>query len=245
MPTLEFSTRQIVVTGDDFGLSGEVNAAIERYHRAGALQQASLMAAGPQVEEAVAIARRNPGLRVGLHLALCDAVATAPSALTDAQGRLPHSPALAGMRYAFSPWLRGALAAEIERQFARFRELGFEPTYWDGHTHLHLHPVVFALTLSVACAHGFKRTRLVREPGPPAVVPWIFERLSRAAIPRLRAAGIGFSDRVFGLRDTGRMNAASFRRALELSGAGETEIYFHPGADPDAPAPDELARLLA
>ncbi len=245
MPTTEFSTRKIVVTGDDLGMSSQVNAAIERYHRAGALHQASLMVTGAAVDEAVSIAQRNPVLRVGLHLALCDAQATVPSALTDREGRFSRSPALSGMRYAFAPWLWSVLAEEIERQFVRFRELGFAPTYWDGHTHLHLHPVVFALTLPIARAHGFQRVRLVREPGPRALVPWIFERLSRAAIPRLRAAGIGFSDRVFGLRDTGRMSAESFRRALELSGAGETEIYFHPGADPAAPVPDDLARMLA
>lgn len=245
MPTPEFTRRSFVVTGDDFGMNREVNAAVERYHRAGALQQASFMVTGAAVDEAVAIARRNPALRVGLHLALCDALATQPSALTDGEGRLPRSPALAGLRYAFAPGLHRALQAEIERQFARFRDLGFAPTYWDGHTHLHLHPVIFALTLPIAQAQGFQRIRLVREPGPPAVVPWIFDRLSHAAIPRLRAAGIGFSDRVFGLRNTGKMSPASFRHAMAQSGAGETEIYFHPGADPLAPEPEELARLLS
>lgn len=227
MPTLDSTSRTIFITGDDFGLSPEVNAAIERYHRAGALQRVSLMVGAPHVDEAVAIARRNPALRVGLHLTLCD-----------------RSPALAGLRFAFLPWLRPALRREIARQFEQFRALGFEPTYWDGHTHLHLHPVVFRLTLPIAAAHGFKFTRLVREPGPPALIPWIFERLSRAAIPRLRAAGIDFADRVIGLRDTGHMDLAAFQRAFSHATAGTTEIYFHPGAEVNAPDPEPIAAML-
>lgn len=226
MPTPDFP--KILITGDDFGLDPAVNAEIERYHRAGALDQASLMVSAPHVAEAVAIARRNPQLRVGLHLTLCD-----------------RSPAVAGLRFAFDPRTRAPLRAEIARQFEQFRALGFAPSYWDGHTHLHLHPVVFRLTLPIAVAHGFKSTRLVREPGPPALLPWIFERLSRTAIPRLRAAGIGFADRVFGLRDTGRMDLAAFQRAFSLAGEGTSEIYFHPGAEVAPPDPAQLAVLCA
>jgi len=227
MPTSESTHRPLVITGDDFGLSPRVNAEIERYHRAGALHQASLMVRAPHVEEAIAIARRNPALRVGLHLVICE-----------------DSPAWNGLRLAICPRQHDALRAEIEGQFERFLGLGFAPTYWDGHMHLHLHPVVLRLTLPVARAHGFTHTRLVREPGPPALLPWIFERLSRVAIPHLRAAGITFTDHTFGLRDTGRMNSAAFQRAFSLATAGTNEIYFHPGAEIDAPDPAEIASAL-
>lgn len=246
MPTLEFTTpHRLLVTGDDFGISPQVNAAIEEYHRAGALDQASLMVGESAVAEAVEIARRNPGLRVGLHLTLCAGLATAVSALTDEASRLPASPAQAGLKYSFFPWLRTALKEEIRRQFERFLRLGFAPTYWDGHTHLHLHPVVFGLTLPIARQYGFGATRLVREPGAAAVVPWIFERLSAAVLPALRGAGIAYSDRVFGLRASGRMDLSAFQNALGQAGAGATEIYFHPGAEADPPDPASLAACLA
>src|SRR5688572_12138609 len=101
MPTSDFIPRRLTITADDFGRTPDVNAAIERYHRAGALQQASLMVGEAHVDEAVEIARRNPQLRVGLHLTLCDGRATQPSALTDSGGRFSTSPAVAGLRYAF------------------------------------------------------------------------------------------------------------------------------------------------
>jgi len=246
MPTPEFTApRRLLVTGDDFGVSSQVNTAIEQYHRAGALDQASLMVAAPAAPEAAEIARRHPGLRVGLHLTLCDGLATAVSALTDEEGRLPASPARAGLQYSFFPWLRAALREEIHRQFERFIALGFAPTYWDGHTHLHLHPVVVGLTLPIARQYGFTATRLVREPGATAIVPRIFERLSATVLPALRTAGISFADRVFGLQATGHMDLAAFQTALSQAGPGTTEIYFHPGAEANPPDPKALAACLA
>ena len=225
MPASAFPPRNLFVTGDDFGASPEINAAIEQYHRAGALHCASLMVDARYVEEAMEIARRNPSLCVGLHLTLCE-----------------DSPALAGLRYAFSPAARRWLPGEIRRQFDRFHALGLPPLYWDGHTHLHLHPVVLANTLPIVREHGFRFTRLVREPGASALLPLIFRALSRAAIPRLQEHGIGFADQVFGLRHTGRMSGDAFRGAITAA-KGIAEIYFHPGVDP-APEPEELAALL-
>jgi hopanoid biosynthesis associated protein HpnK len=243
MPTANAEPSRIVITGDDFGVSPDVNHAIEAYHQAGALHQASLMVAEKHADQAVEIAHRNPRLRVGLHLTLCEGYATEPSELTDNQGRLIATPARAGLRFAFDPRLRKPLKDEIRRQFERFTKLGLSPTYWDGHTHLHLHPLILGLTLPIAVEFGFKSTRLVREPGSFRLIPWIFSRLSSFAIPRLHNAGIGYSDAVFGLRSTGRMTESAFRHALSHA-FGQTEIYFHPAAEESAPSPERLAILL-
>ena len=39
--------KRLVITADDFGLSGEVNEAVERAHREGTLSAASLMVGAP------------------------------------------------------------------------------------------------------------------------------------------------------------------------------------------------------
>ncbi len=235
------NTRRLLLTGDDFGRSAAVNAEIERWHCAGALTQTSLMVNEPGVEEAVAIARRHPNLRVGLHLTLCDGCAS--------DGRtMQRSPALSGLRFAFFPGARAWLRREIAAQFAKFRTLGFTATYWDGHTHLHLHPLVLALTLPVALEHGFHFTRLVREPRAPGssrgFLPRVFSILSAHAAPKLHAAGIGFADAVFGLSKSGRMDLAEVRRAAECARGRLTEIYFHPGAESVLKDPTEVARVV-
>ena len=78
------------------------------------------------------------------------------------------------------------------------------------------------------------------EPGIPAPLPLIFHALSRVAIPLLRRHGVKFSDRVFGLRETGRMRTETIARVLENLPDGISELYFHPGAEP---APLDLPRL--
>ena len=64
--------RNLILTADDFGAAPEVNAAVEMAHRQGVLTAASLMVTGAAAEGAVACARRNPSLAVGLHLVLVE-----------------------------------------------------------------------------------------------------------------------------------------------------------------------------
>ncbi len=221
--------KTLILTGDDFGRSARVNETIERCHAEGVLTQASLMVNEPYVEEAARIAPRHPKLCIGLHLTLCAGRASQISALTDSAGELDPSPAKAGLRYFFRPSLESALIAEIRAQFEKFRALGFAPTYWDGHTHLHLHPTIFRLTLPIAREHGFRRTRLLREPRPRSPLGHIFAALSA----RAGTDDIGHADQVCGLRETGRMTNAALHRLIERLPNGLTEIYFHPGAEPE------------
>ena len=236
--------KSLIVTGDDFGRSSEVNEAIERCHEAGFLTQASLMVNEPAVEEAVRIARRHPALCVGLHLTLCDGRASAPSVLTNTAGEFPRSHARGGFRYAFFRSLAEPLAREIHAQFEKFRAHGLPPTYWDGHAHLHLNPIILGLTIPFAVERHFRATRVVREPGRPAVLPWVFDSLSRVAIPALQRYGIAFADRTFGLRNTGHMTTETITRILERLPDGLNELYFHPGAESGNVEAVALARLL-
>ena len=237
--------KYLIVTGDDFGRSAAVNEAIERAHTAGFLTQASLMVHEPAAAEAVRIAQRNPGLCVGLHLTLCAGVSAQAGRLTDAGGNLPASPVLAGLRYFFDRSLRESLAAEIRAQFEAFRALGFSPTYWDGHTHLHLHPTAFRLTLPIAVAHGFRAMRLVRSPAPHTPLSLIFHALSRSALPHLRAHGVRYADHTLGLRESGRVRTATAATLLAQLPPGTAEFYFHPGVEPEELHTATLLPLLS
>ncbi|MDB5447314.1 MAG: hopanoid biosynthesis associated protein HpnK [Phenylobacterium sp.] len=79
--------KQLIVTADDFGAALAVNAAVERAHAEGVLTAASLMAGAPAAADAVARARRLPGLRVGLHVVLTDGRPVSdPAAIPDLVG---------------------------------------------------------------------------------------------------------------------------------------------------------------
>src|ERR1039457_2620927 len=61
---------RLIVNADDFGRSHSINEAVVRAHQEGILTSASLMVNEPGLDEAVALARENPKLGVGLHLTL-------------------------------------------------------------------------------------------------------------------------------------------------------------------------------
>ena len=100
--------KQLILNADDFGMTRGVNEGIIRAHRDGVLTSTTLMANGPEFDDAVSRAKSNPKLGVGCHLVLVGGPAIAPrdkiSSLADANGNLPES--LAGLVGRLSSGLR-------------------------------------------------------------------------------------------------------------------------------------------
>jgi chitin disaccharide deacetylase len=238
-------TRRVIFTADDFGLDESVNEAVERAHRDGILTSASLMVTAPAAADAVARARRLPGLAVGLHLVLVQGRPARPvgevAALLRSDGAFLDSPTAAGLRYFFRPGARAALAAEIRAQFEAFRQTGLPLDHVDGHTHLHIHPTIFLLLLEIGRDYGMKAMRVpyerplaswraagrggaLRLAASGSLSPWAGHMRAR-----LKRAGIVSNDAMVGLYDTGAMTETLVLRHLEnLGDDGVTEFYFHP-----------------
>jgi len=125
-PTHTQRAKTLIVTADDFGLSKEVNEAVERGHRDGILSAASLMVGAPERDDAVRRARSLPKLCIGLHVTLLDGRPVLPPSdipgLVGADGRFFTDPVRFGIALYFSPDLRAQARAEIEAQFRRFRD---------------------------------------------------------------------------------------------------------------------------
>jgi len=246
--------RGVIVTADDFGLHPGVNEAVEMAHRDGVLNAASLMVGAPAVLDAVARARRLPGLRVGLHLVLADGKATLPREripdLVDIDGRFGSNMARDGVRFFFLPHVRRQLAAEVRAQFEAYAATGLPLDHVNTHKHFHLHPTVLTLILDIGREFGLRAMRLPLEVGAPALLrPWL--ALTRR---RLKAAGISHNDHVVGIAASGRMDEATLLAALPALPPGVTEIYLHPGLASGAAVAasmdgyrhaDELAALLS
>ena len=116
--------KRAIISADDFGLSLEVNEAVEYAHRHGLLSTASLMIAGDAAQDAITRARRMPSLQVGLHLVVIEGSAVLPheqiSLITQADGWFPSSQFALGVNYFFRTRIRQQLAREIEAQFEAF-----------------------------------------------------------------------------------------------------------------------------
>ncbi len=242
----------LTFTADDFGLSEAVNEGVERAHRDGVLNAASLMVAGDAAEDAVRRAKRLPGLRVGLHLVVIEGPAVLPRSeipdLVDASGQFSSDQLRLGINYFFRPSVRRQLAAEIRAQFKAFAATGLTLGHADAHKHMHLHPTVGKLLVQIGQEFGLPRVRVPAEPtailhacgetiGLGACILPLWSELLRAQI---RRAGMAAPDAVFGLAWSGAMTEARLIRLLENLPDGESEIYFHPAAGRDA----RLDRLM-
>ena len=243
---------RLIVTADDFGLHEAVNEAVERGYRDGVLRAASLMVAAPAVVDAVARAKQNPGLAVGLHLVLADGRAMLPPTripdLVDGQGMLDSNMVRNGFRFFFLPHIRRQLADEIRAQFEAFAATGLKLDHVNAHKHFHLHPTILTLMLTIGREYGMRAIRLPSEPGMgPWLRPWL--ALMRW---RLDRAGVAYNDHVFGIRHSGGMDEAVMLDILRGLPDGLSEVYLHPashGHITDSMAEyrhaDELAALLS
>src|SRR4051812_932980 len=83
----------LVVNADDFGLTEGTNQAIVDAYRNGIVTSTSLLANGYAFDNAVELARQEPGLGVGIHLTLTEGapVARDVAELTRNDGKLPLS----------------------------------------------------------------------------------------------------------------------------------------------------------
>nr|WP_294544580.1 hopanoid biosynthesis-associated protein HpnK [uncultured Rhodopila sp.] len=238
--------KTVTFSADDFGLTDSVNEGIERAHRDGVLQAASLMVAAPAAADAVRRARANPTLRVGLHLVVIEGPAILPPAaipgLVDAAGMFPSGQLRLGIDYFFRPRIRRQLADEIRAQFAAFAATGLRLDHANAHKHMHLHPTVGAMMLRIGHEYGLDRIRIPAE--PPAVLARcgtraglgdaVLYRWTNVLRRQARAAGVATNDHCFGLAWSGHMTTERIRRLLANLPDGDSEIYFHPAARRDA-----------
>jgi chitin disaccharide deacetylase len=244
--------QRVVFSADDFGLTPAVNEAVERAHRDGILDQASLMVAGAAAEDAVRRARALPSLRVGLHLVVIEGPAVSPPSeipdLVDASAQFPSDQVRLGLRYFFRPSVRRQLAHEIRAQFAAFMATGLTLDHANAHKHMHLHPIVGKLLIDIGREFGLHSVRIPAEPpailalagttagiGARALYAW-----TRLLRHQAQAAGMITNDHCFGLAWSGHMTRERVRRLLANLPDGVSEVYFHPAVQRD----DALVRLM-
>lgn len=236
---------QVIINGDDFGSSPEINEAVIRAFKAGTLASCSLMVTGEAFEEAVRLAGEHEGLAVGLHLVAVQGRAVLPPneipALVDREGNFPDSPTSAGLKYYFSRAAREQLERELAAQFQKFRDTGVKLSHVDSHLHMHIHPVIFATAVRLAERYGVRRMRVPRDdfwlaarfqkkdlPGK-AITALIFGMLTRHMRTQLRKRDFFFAERVYGHFLSGGMTLDYVLFVLDHLSSPTNEIYFHPG----------------
>lgn len=251
--------KRLIVNGDDFGFSREVNAGIMRAHREGILTSTSLMVADAARDEAAALAKENPGLDVGLHLVVCMGRSVLPAAeiapVVDELGRFSNHPVRSGLRYFFTPGIRNKLIAECRAQIELHLKLIGYLNHIDGHLNFHVHPALAAIVVDLAHEYRVPCIRLPAEPllttlaisrdrvFGKLVEAVIFRALSRRMRRMAVERGIRSTNRLFGLYQTHHITEDYVVGVMDRLPDGLSEIYFHPAIDIGGTPPSPSSQL--
>jgi hopanoid biosynthesis associated protein HpnK len=241
--------KRLIINADDFGFTRGVNEGIVRAFKLGVVTSTTLMANGEAFDHAVELAKANPGLAVGCHLAVVGGkpVLTEGGTLVNGDSRLP--PTLSSL---MGGLMRGKIRiADIESEFRaqvdRVFKAGIVPTHLDSHKHSHTHPRVMRALTRVAADFGIK---CVRNP-----FEGVFARakmgdaararraayfkqfaLSAAIFPNaiqfhriVREYGLRTPNHFRGVRLTGLLDSEALRGVIISLSEGTTELMCHPG----------------
>lgn len=236
--------KRLIVNADDFGLHTQINKGIIKGYRDGFITSTSIMPSAPAYEEAVTLAKENPGLGIGIHLTLVGSVASVlpvnkvGSILDDNGVFLPDYGAFA-KRYYTGGVKNGELEAELRAQIERALASGLNITHIDSHQHLHVLPVLNRLVLKLSCEYNIKRMRIPCE-------PYFFKGGFEAGLGRMigkcglsfcaslasmgaKNEGISYPDCFFGMLAGGNLNEKLIGNILRNLPDGTSEIMTHPG----------------
>lgn len=145
--------KQLIITGDDYGLCPAVNDAIEECLAAGAMRATCVMANMPSSAGAASLREKFPQSSLGVHWNLTQGrpvldPARVPS-LVDGDGQFGGS-----LR---RRWLTrrldvGEVRAELGAQYERFGALAGAADFWNTHQDVHVFPGLFQLFVEIGNA---------------------------------------------------------------------------------------------
>ncbi|MGC2467965.1 MAG: ChbG/HpnK family deacetylase [Candidatus Acidiferrum sp.] len=239
------------MNADDLGWTEGVNRGIAEAHRNGIVTSASLLANGAAFASGVEVARKTPGLGVGVHLNLSDGEPVAPrelvKSLVNERGELEGRTESLLLRLARRSVLLDEVEREWEAQIQKVRTLGIEPTHLDGHRHVQMLPGLFEIALRLAKRHGIAAIRIsheesslraalsagAKQKGTVVMRQGVQARglklLGRDAHEKAERAGIATADYFCGIAQTGELTREGVLRLLEILPEGTTELMCHPG----------------
>lgn len=220
------------INADDFGISPGVNSAIEKMFRSGRLNSASLICGCGYFDEAVAIAKRNPGLEIGLHFNI-----------TNGSSRIKNgflSLLIAAILQPKS--LAKKVEKELRSQISLLEQNGIKPSHIDSHRHVHMIFRIFGIVKKVAKEQGINRVRIINESlistcliDHPKKFLWNGNLIKWFVLTTLKIINRATSDRYFfSILHTCEINEELIKKIKvpkKFSNA-EIEVMIHPG-DPE------------
>lgn len=236
--------KYLIINADDFGLHKDINAGIIKGFRDGCITSTSLMCSAPAFEDAVALAKANPALGIGLHLTLVGCVKPLlpmgrVSSLVDDTGFFPSDYIEFIKKFVSFGIKTSEIKDELSAQIERGLATGLKITHVDSHQHLHVLPVMADIVADLCIEYGIKYVRV-----PAESISWtggyeanLSRKIGRFGLTlcseiaklKLNRAGLKSPEHFYGMLAGGNLDAVLVRKIIENLPDGVSEIMTHPG----------------
>lgn len=201
--------RKLIVNADDLGLTRGINKGIAQGFRLGIITSATALVNMPCWIHAAGMAKKLPGLGIGLHFNL-----TLGSPLTDPQA-IPTLVNKQGRFIGDSEQLARAdsleVARELYNQYHRLLRSGIRPTHIDSHEDIHALDNILVVLLAFATRHNL----------PLRLVPQEKMRYSYAGVATTEEIILEFQDKA--------ANRFNFEGLISRCQGTTVELRCHPG----------------
>ncbi|KAB1440856.1 ChbG/HpnK family deacetylase [Pseudodesulfovibrio senegalensis] len=243
----------VVINVDDSGLHPAVRRAVQDLHARGMVSSTTVLANGPDVEQAA----KMQGVGLGAHLNLLRGRPVLPAdrvtSLVGEDGLFLGDYTALFARYVTGRIDHAQVEAELDAQIGRLRDLGIELTHFDSEKHIHAWPTIMHAVGKLAARHNIRWVRRPRECSE-------FTRLDKGGVRvkflslcsllQRRPKGVDWPDSLWGIADQGRdllpQAFLEYTTRHELNRPDAVvEICCHPGLPKagDGPLPAEFGPM--
>ncbi|WP_372518680.1 carbohydrate deacetylase [Candidatus Ruminimicrobiellum ovillum] len=145
--------KKIIVNADDFGYRTQINNAIVYAYKNGVVRSTSMLVNRDAFEEAVLLAKENPGLGIGLHIDL------------DKYFDIEHGVGTV------KGWVNNTIPTqqiikdEIKKQIEKLLSAGIQIDHFDSHHHTHLFPGVLPIVVELCKEYNVNKIRFFNKFG--------------------------------------------------------------------------------
>ncbi len=233
--------RRLILNADDLGINEQRSHGISMCHEQGILTSASLIPNYSNSQKAGRNARERD-LSTGLHLNIT--TGSPLSRNSDIHTLLTTDGYFLG-RDGLERVLQEKqvdlvqIERELRTQIEWFLDICGQPTHVDSHHHMHVHPAIAPIVISLLDRYAISFIRIPSEPPLPfgyeiepvqsAFIKHLSER-AESARKLFKAQGIGTTDNFRGLAFSGHASKRNFRHIIGRLPEGTTELMLHPGS---------------
>ena len=235
--------KKLIVNADDFGRHELINRAVEVAFDKGCLKSTTLMAGGAAFENAVAVAKKNSGLGVGIHFTLANGNPILPPeeipSLVTAQGTFHADYVTFLKKYLSGKISLAEVRSELAAQLTKILNTGLTLTHFDSHQHLHHMPGIIQIALELADSENILAMRVADAKlfdGELKNIGQVVGRLGLSSLAKFAAHKA--HKKIFAMPNhfagivAGESVSENFLlKLIENLRGGTTEIMLHPGTD--------------